>query len=510
MGVCRIFRACALRGSALFAIVFSTTAAAIAADTITLATPNPITTLDPMRSTSSGNIEVYFQLYSGLMRRNSQTGELEPALADRWEVSPDGLTYTLHLHDARFSDGSPITAEDVAFSLNRVHSDKQSVYPAGLSAVDTVTAADQKTVLIKLKWARSSFLQNLAAFNMGIVSKSDVEKQGDKAFTSDPVTSGPYIVKQWKPNEGIELRPNPHYWRAGHPKSDATIHFLETSSAETRIAMLRAGTVDAVRSVPWANIAELKKLPSIVVRMESSGVIYEVLLNHKREPFSDMKARQAAAYAIDNKAMTAALTYGYARPANTTLPDGFDFHDDAYPGIPQDIQKAKQLLTESGMQGHEVKILALPDATGQQTALLLQAQWQAIGLKPTIVNVDSGAWWDATGKADYDAAVSWWYQESPDPDIGVRWSVCGSCKSNAFNTFYKNPKVDDLIEEGAREADPAKRLAIYKEIQKITTQEVSQIPLYYAPNAVAYSKRVEGLKLTPSLTWTFEDTTLTK
>ncbi|MGD9477461.1 ABC transporter substrate-binding protein [Shinella sp. G-2] len=482
---------------------------ALAADVIRVVSPYQTTTLDPMRSAAAGNIETYGQLYSRLLRRNSETGALEPGLAETWEISEDGKTYTFHLRDAQFSDGSPITAADVAFSLDRIRSDKKSAYPAPLGAVEGVTASDAKTVVVTLKSAFAPFLGNAEIWNMGIVSKADVEKRGEEgAFSTVPVTSGPYEVKQWKPNEKLVLEPNPHYWRKGYPKSDATVELIEIASPETRIAMLKAGEIDVVRAVPWAQIDELKTAEAIDMRLEPSTTIYMTLLNHKREPFSNLKARQAAGMAIDNKAMAAAITRGYAEPANTTLPGSVDFHDKDYPGIAHDPAKAKELLAESGMAGREVKILATADAPSQQTALLIQAQWQAIGLKPVIVNVDGGAWWDATGKGDYDAAANWWYNETPDPDLAVRWAVCGSCGSNSYNTFYANPKVDELVEQGTKEVDEAKRADIYKEIQKITTEEVAQIPLYYAPNAVAYSKRLQGLKLTPSLQWTLEETSI--
>lgn len=498
------------RGIAVLTL-FAAAAPAFAEETIRIASPYPTTTLDPMRSAAAGNIETYGQLYSRLLRRDAESGALEPGLAESWEISADGLTYTFKLRDAKFSDGSPITADDVAFSLERVRTDKQSAYPAPLSAVESVNTADPKTVAVKLKSSFSPFLGNLEIWNMGIVSKADVEKQGaEKAFSSVPVTSGPYAVKEWRPNEKLVLEPNEHYWRNGYPKTDATVELLEIASPETRVAMLKAGEIDVVRGVPWAQIADLKTAENIDMRLEPSTTIYMTLLNNKREPFSSLEARQAAAYAVDNEAMTKAITQGYADPANTTLPAGVDFHDKDNPGIPADPAKAKELLAKSGMEGREVKILATTGAAEQQMALLLQAQWQAIGLKPTIVNVDTGAWCDATGKGDYDAAATWWYNETPDPDLAVRWALCGSCGSNSFNTFYNNPKVDDLVEQGTRETDPEKRVAIYKEIQKITTEEVSQIPLYYAPNAVAYSKRLEGIKLLPTLQWTLEDTTITK
>ena len=104
-----------------------------------------------MSSASSGNIETYGQLYSRLLRRNPESGELEPGLAESWEMSDDGTTYTFKLRDAKFSDGSPITADDVAFSLERIRTDKQSAYPAPLGAVESVSASDPKTVMVKLK-----------------------------------------------------------------------------------------------------------------------------------------------------------------------------------------------------------------------------------------------------------------------------------------------------------------------------------------------------------------------
>ncbi|MBZ3695225.1 ABC transporter substrate-binding protein [Phyllobacterium calauticae] len=498
-------------GTAVIAYCAGVAAPAVAAETIRIASPFPTTTLDPLRSAAAGNIETYGQLYARLLQRNPQSGNLEPGLAESWDVSADGLTYTFHLREAKFSDGSPLTATDVAFSLERIRTDKQSAYPAPLSAVNSVTATDPKTVTFKLKFTFSPFLGNLEIWNMGIVSKVDVEKQGaEKAFSGVPLTSGPYVVKEWMPNEKLVLLPNEHYWRKGYPKSDATVELLEIASPETRIAMLKAGDIDVVRGVQWAQIDELKTGENIDMRLEPSTTIYVTLLNNKREPFSNLQARQAAAHAVDNKAMTKAVTNGYAEPANTTLPGAVDFHDKENPGIAPDPAKAKQLLAESGMQGREVKILATGGAAEQQLALLLQAQWQAIGLKPTIVNVDSGAWWDATGKGDYDAAATWWYNETPDPDLAVRWALCGTCGSNSFNTFYNNAKVDKLVEQGTKETDPVKRAAIYKEIQEITTEEVSQIPLYYAPNAVAYAKRLTGIKLTPTMQWTLEDMVIAK
>src|SRR5215208_6130397 len=120
------------------------------AETIRIASPYSTTTLDPMRSAAAGNIEPYGLLYARLIRKNYDTGELQPGLAESWSVSDDGKTYTFKLRDAKFSDGSPITAADVVFSLERIRTGKESAYPAPLGAVESAAATDDKTVTVKL------------------------------------------------------------------------------------------------------------------------------------------------------------------------------------------------------------------------------------------------------------------------------------------------------------------------------------------------------------------------
>lgn len=499
--------AAAMLGSATF--LAATSVASYGEDTIRIVSPYQATMLDPMRTASVGNIEVYGLLYSRLLRRNAETGELEPALAESWEVSEDGLTYVFHLREAQFSDGSPVTAGDVVFSLERIRGDDRSAYPAPLASVESIEATDDATVTIRLAQPFAPFLGNIEIWNMGIVSKADIDARGEEAAFAAPLSSGPYVVSEWKPNERITLAPNPNYWREGYPKSDAQVALIEASSPETRMTMLKAGEVDVVRDVPWVQVDGMATADGIDMRLEPTNIIQVILLNHAREPFSSMDARRAAGHAVDAGAITAAVTAGKAQPANTTLPGSIDFHDKDNPGIAHDPARARELLDQSGMTGKEVRILAVPEPAAQQMALLIQAQWQAIGLNPVIVNVDRGAWWDALGKGDYDAASTWWYNETSDPDLAVRWALCGTCGSDSFSTHYENPEVDRLVEAGAAEQDPDKRAEIYREIQRITVDEVSQIPLYYPPYANAYSTRIKGLELTPAVQWTLEEAELT-
>lgn len=149
-------------------------------------------------------------------------------------------------------------------------------------------------------------------------------------------------------------------------------------------------------------------------------------------------------------------------------------------------------------------ILITDNPEREKMAVLMQAQWDAIGLKSEIEKVDGGTWWSRVPEGDYDAAPTWYYNETTDPDLALRWALCGSCGSDCFHTKYNNEEVNRLTEEGAAELDPAKRAEIYKKVQEITLDEVSQIPLYYPPFANAYSDRVTGLSMTPALQWTLE------
>jgi peptide/nickel transport system substrate-binding protein len=497
-----------LKAAAFTAITFFATSGgiALAGDVIRIASPYKTTTLDPVRSASAGNIETFGQLYSRVFRRAAD-GSLAPGLAKSWDLAADGKTITLNLRDAKFSDGSALTSEDVAFSLLRVRDHEKSAYGVTMKQMADAKPSGANKVIITLKNPSAPFLGNLEVFNVGIVSKKDVEARGDEiAFSKSPLTSGPYMVKEWLPGDRLILAANPNYWRTGYPKN-AGAEFIEIDDPNSRVSSLLAGEIDAVRTIPWPQVAELQANSAVDVPLEPSTVIYMTLMNHSRPPFDNLKIRQAAAMALDTKSLAKAITFGHAPAANTTLPR-LDFHHSGFSVNTYNPAKAKALLAEAGGFSGEAVLLVRSSNADQQLATLIQAQWAAIGLKAKLEIVDAGVWWDRVPGGDYDASASWWYNETTDPDLAVGWALCGECGTKAFYTTYNNPKVDALMEAGATELDVAKREKIYHEIQEITTTEVSQIPLYYPPFANAYSKRISGLIMTPALQWTLEGATV--
>lgn len=244
--------------------------------------------------------------------------------------------------------------------------------------------------------------------------------------------------------------------------------------------------------------------------LEPSTVIYIVLMNHTRPPFDTLEGRQAAAMALDTVAMSNAVTFGAATPANSTLPNALKFYDPELKVNGFDPAAAKTALDASGYDGREITILITDEPEREKQAVLMQALWGQIGIKSKIEKTDAGTFWTRLTEGDYDATPTWWYNETTDPDLAVRWAVCGTCGNKAYYTNYANPEVDKLVEAGAAELDETKRAQIYADIQRITTTEVADIPLYYPPFANAYSKKLTGLRMTPALQWTLEGAEITK
>lgn len=488
------------------ATALALTATALSAnDIIRIASPNQVTTLDPIASAAAGNIEAFGQLYARLLRKDPE-GQLQPGLAESWEISEDGLTYTFELREAQFSDGTPITADDVAFSLNRVAKDPASAYPAAYAPVEEFAALDADTVQLTLKHPSAPMLSYMEIFNAGIVSKDDVEARGAEAFSEQPVTSGPFMVESWRPNDRLTLAANPNYWREGFPKV-AGADLIEVGDANTRSTMIMAGEVDVNRGVPWAQIAEIDAAPRADVKLEPSTVVYGVMPNHAVAPFDNIKIRKAASMALNREAITKAVSLGHATVATSTLPNALRFHTDDVAPPAYDPTAARAMLEEEGALGTEITLMITPSA--EQVATLLKAQWDAVGFKTTVELVDAGLWWSNLTSSSYQVTVSWWYNETEDPDLAVRWAVCGVCGNNSYYTNYSNDRVNELVEAALQETDEVKRGEMYEEIQRISTEEMAQIPLYYSPFANAYASNLQGLKLTPSLQWTLEEAEFT-
>jgi peptide/nickel transport system substrate-binding protein len=271
--------------------------------------------------------------------------------------------------------------------------------------------------------------------------------------------------------------------------------------------MLRAGEIDAVRVLNLASADALESESGFEVPEEPAMRVHIALLNHARPPFNDLRVRQAAALAIDMERMSHAMTRGRGEPANALIPQQLTSYEADAPGWDYDPERARRLIEEAGATGSEVIInMTAPDAAWEMSALILQSYWRKVGLNVKIQKMDQALQQQRQDDGDYDAAIEWWYNETTDPDLGMKWAFCGSCGNRAFYTNYQNDRVDELTALGVSEMDPEKRLEIYKELHRIAFEEVAQIPLYFSPWLNGYSTNIEGLRLAPNTQWTLEET----
>jgi peptide/nickel transport system substrate-binding protein len=457
-----------------------------------------VLTLDPIKTVYGPDILIQGMMFARLLHANADRTEIAPGLAEKWEISDDGKTYVFHLADAKFSDGSPITAEDVAFSWNRMRFQKDSAYAAPFQPLIKIEATDAKTVVMTLDRRFTPFLTLTEIWNTGIVPKAAVEKMGEEEFAKAPVTSGPFKFVDWKQGDRVILARNEHYYRPGEPKVDG-LEFRYVPDDNTRVSMLQAGELDVCIGVPGPRMKELRDA-GFRAEPEPSSTTYDMLINHSAEPFDNLKFRQAVTYGIDRKAINDAVTLGLGTPASSIMSPTLDFFDKSLPVIARDVEKAKALLAESGVANPSFELLqAAGIADDEKAAVLIQAQLAEVGIPVTIAKVDSTQIWTRLIDGSYQAEINWWYNETRDPDNALRWCVWGAGDNKSYYTRYNNEAVNKMVDEAAGETDNAKRAELYAQIQKIAVDEVAQVALYHPSWLNGYAPNVQGLNLNIAL-----------
>jgi peptide/nickel transport system substrate-binding protein len=458
--------------------------------------PDEVLTLDPIKTVYSPDILIQGIMFARLLRASADRKELFPALAASHQISDDGRTYTFKIADAMFSDGSPITAEDIAFSFTRMRFQKDSAYAGPFTALEKTEAVDPKTVVMHLNKTFTPFIQNVEMWNSGIVPKAAVEKMGDEQFAQTPVSSGPFRLVEWRKGDRVILEKNPHYYRQGLPYLDG-MELIYVADDNTRVSMLKAGEVDMIMGTPYQLIQQLGA-EGFQATPEPASVIYDILINHSTEPFNDIRVRQAVSAGIDRQAITDAVTLGLGQPASSLMAPVLNYFNTELPVPARDVAKAKELLSQAGKPNLSFDLLISAGlAHDERIAVLVQSQLAEAGVTVNISKVDPTQAWTSLVDGNYQATLNWWYNETPDPDVALRWAIWGAGENKSYYTRYNNDRVNQLLEQGAAEPEGDGRKALYFEAQKIAYEEVAQIGLYYPPYRNVYSPKIQGMKLNP-------------
>lgn len=457
-----------------------------------------VQSFDPIAVTDNMSIWTQVLIYDQLIRNGKDGKSLEPGLAEKWDVSPDKKTYTFHLRDAKFHDGSAVTADDVVYSLNRAVKAQGSQWAFIFSAVDKLTAQDPKTVVITLKSVWAPFEADLALFAASIIPKKLHEAQKDNFF-QHPVGSGPFKFDSWEKGSKIILKKNPDFWETGKPYLDQ-LEFDVLTDANARMLQFQGSQLDIATDVPYSQLEGLKANPDVQLVTDAVARFDYIGINNTRKPFDDVKLRQAINYAVNKDSIIQNVLFGAGKPANTYLPL-MAGHDDSVPGYPYNLDKAKELVAQSagkdGWQGE--LIVGAGDPVGSQIAQLVAADLAKIGGKIKITQVDPGLFTDRVhNKQDVDMYKSYYTTDIIDPDELTTFSVQGSSGTKSVWTNYNNPKVDQLITQAEQESDPDKRTQIYNQIQSLTSADAHVIYLFYPTGRTAVQKGIHDFHILPT------------
>ncbi len=475
--------------------------------TLIFARPEEPATFDPYIPSDNGSIYAIEQVCDSLVEPDATGEGLRPGLAESWEISDDKLVYTFKLRDTKFSNGDPVTTDDVLFSMKKASAEAA---PLGFlfEPVKSVEAPDPTTIKITLKQPYAPMLSALSAFGAAIVSKKAYEA-GPEAFGQKPVCVGAFTVEEYSRGTRVVLAKTPDYWEKGQdgqslPYVDKVeMRYIADSNA--RVLGLKNGDLDAIAIVPFNQAESLKELPEVKLEEAPIFRLDYVYLNHKAKPLDKKELRLAMNYAADREAILKVVFFGYGKIPNSYMPK-VNFHSDAVESIPYDIEKAKELVKASGYKGQTIKLMVdTGNAPSKQIATILQQGWTEAGMKVEIVEFDVGTAFDMSSKGNYMAYVSYITSDINDTDELATLQADGRGSSKSFFSNYRNDEVGKMLDEARKEGDPAKRAEMYAKVQDTVYHDGYSVPLSFSPALNAYHSYVEGWKTANNGWWWLKD-----
>ena len=473
--------------------------------------------LDPVLNDANVDIWVLTNLYDTLIIPSNDGKSLTPGLATEWGASADGKTFTLKLRSGvKFADGTPLTLDDVIWSLTRASNQKEGIWSFLLASVDSVEGKGDDTIVLHLKNADPSLPAALATFNSAILphklfeaAAGATEDEKAKAFAEHPIGTGPFVLSGWTRGSSMTLKRNPYYWAKDAdgvklPYLDE-VDFIIIPDDATRILKLRAGEADGAEFIPYERIKELQADPAInAVLFPSTQVNYFTTNNRPKlndgtpNPLSDPRVRLALNYAINKKAMIQIITHGIGTPMHSFMSKTTPLFSDQGEVYPYDPAKAKQLLVDAGYgSGVSLKAITLAGSADEVAEIsAAQQMWSTIGVKLEIEQVDNATLDDRYHKFDFQMRTGLWTNDINDPNEITSYFAYYPTNQTQ-NSGWQNTEIDALFEQSQSESDPAKRAAQYAKIQELYMKEAPIVCLFESPYPVALRKAVSGFWQTP-------------
>ncbi|MCL2874314.1 MAG: ABC transporter substrate-binding protein [Defluviitaleaceae bacterium] len=424
--------------------------------------------------------------------------EVVGLLATDWEFI-DAQTLRVWIREGvRFHDGSPLTAEDVAWSLERAGRSPHVAMVANM--IDSVTVEDEYQVLIELEIPFAAILSNLAHTSTSIKNRAAIESVGEEVHQFAPVGLGPFRVTEYVSGDRIELVRFDDFWGTAPVLESITVRAIPDGSM--RAIELETGNIDLAYGILPADFNRLRNDPSVNVMSTFGWQADFIGFNLNRAPFDDVRVRQAILYAIDEEAMVEAALQGTSAPVNGPLSDlVWGSISAELPGRPFNPERARELLAEAGLaDGFSTSIWTNQNEVRIDMATILQSDLAMVGIDVDIEIIEWGAYLELTAAGEHDMFILGWVASTGDADYGLFPTHHSSAHGATGNrSFFANAEVDRLLEEGRAEIDPQRRLEIYAEAQRIIFEEAPMFYTHQSETLIGTSPDLRGLQLRPNL-----------
>jgi peptide/nickel transport system substrate-binding protein len=468
-------------------------------NTLVVAHVEEVGTLDPKVWGGFAAIYVQTQIYDTLIRQDPVTGVLQPSLAVSWE-NPDPLTYRYTLREgAKFHNGAPVTAEDVAFTFNRIADPKEGAWELYMFVnVDEAVALDDLTIEVRMKQPDHQF-QFIGYFEGGnICNKAHVQELGGGIGTN-PVGAGPYRFIDRDPSR-VVLEAFEDYYE-GKPAIER-IEFRNIKDATTIVAGLRSGDIHLSYDVPRDQAVILERSDDVTIQTAPGWEHTLLHLANQKPPFNDVKVRQALRYAIDPGAALAAFSKKYIEPAyGAFIPPNVPFsaHDETEGGYTPDIEKAKALMAESSMpDGFAANMAVNPGVRYEALALAIQQQVKPLGIDLTIQRLPAPDTIALAYSHDFDAILMYWISDYTDiSSFLLQWYGPNGGEFGPNFTEHADAAYDKLFETSLYTTDEAERAEAFKECQRILTERQPSLCLAFPQTVRFQSARLTGAPVLP-------------
>jgi peptide/nickel transport system substrate-binding protein/oligopeptide transport system substrate-binding protein len=446
--------------------------------------------LDPALSTDVPTGRAVGYLFDGLTRFDPEA-KVEPALAERWDVSPDGITYTFHLRSGvTFHDGSRFTAATVASSWQRALNPTtksgaaQFLFPirgarefndGKATSISGVVVRDDSTLVVTLTEPLAIFIKMLAMPVAAVVPKN-----AGTDFGEHPIGTGPWKLVEWKHDDYLLFAKNPTYF-GGAPQTD-TLRARIIAEPSTAVAEYESGNVD-VLEIPASEASDWEEDESkkpMLLSTPALELVY-VAINTTRGPLADVRVRQAINYAIDVNRIIERLISGRGTRAAGVIPPALPGYDSTRKAYPYDPAKAKQLLTAAGYpNGIDIELWTSTTQIYLRMAETMQAYLNASGIRTKIVQRESAAARGAARKGQADLFLKDWYADYPDAEDFLYPLLHSANKGAGGNvSFYSNPVFDSVVTKSRRELDEPARNMLYRQADSIAFNAAPMVFLYF-------------------------------